>query len=260
MSIIQISAKNLGAVALPTFCPRCLWFKFHMNKLPWQMFPGIFSSIDSYNKRLVHAWFDDHNVVPPWLASLGEVVGYHKASFHYSHFQALVSTHNIRLTGSPDDVLILRNGSHVIIDYKTAKYTSHADTLYPMYEVQLNVYAFLGDALGLAPIAGLALVYMEPVTTVAAASNTKNHLVDGFGMDFQATVHPVAINVELLDPLLATVRRVFDCADPPVRSVGCKDCRAVDDLVAVAGGESRAATELEAALRGTLLLQFLRRV
>ena len=43
---IQISAKNLGALALPAFCPRCFWIRMKCGgKLPYQIFPGIFSSI-----------------------------------------------------------------------------------------------------------------------------------------------------------------------------------------------------------------------
>ena len=74
---IRISAKNLGALAMPDFCPRCFWLKLRMeNKLPFQIFPGIFSSIDSYTKNIVHSWFDTHGCCPVWLSELGEIKGY----------------------------------------------------------------------------------------------------------------------------------------------------------------------------------------
>jgi hypothetical protein len=51
---IRISAKNLGELAMPSFCPRCFWLKLRLNnRLPFQIFPGIFSSIDSYTKTIV---------------------------------------------------------------------------------------------------------------------------------------------------------------------------------------------------------------
>ena len=54
-SDLRISAKNLGAFALPGFCPRCFWLQLRVeNRLPFQIFPGIFSSIDAYTKRVVH--------------------------------------------------------------------------------------------------------------------------------------------------------------------------------------------------------------
>ena len=61
---VRISARTLGAVALPDFCRRCFWIRLRVNnKLPFQIFPGIFSSIDSYNKRIVHLGFSA-NIIP----------------------------------------------------------------------------------------------------------------------------------------------------------------------------------------------------
>jgi len=54
MPQFRISAKTLGELALPDFCPRCFWLKLHAKHLPLQIFPGIFSSIDAYTKRVVH--------------------------------------------------------------------------------------------------------------------------------------------------------------------------------------------------------------
>ena len=55
MKEITISAKHLGNINLPDFCPRCFWLKMHTGwKLPYQTFPGIFSSIDSYTKKVTN--------------------------------------------------------------------------------------------------------------------------------------------------------------------------------------------------------------
>jgi len=51
MTQLRISAKNLGELARPEFCPRCFWLRAHAKRLPFQIFPGIFSSIDAYTKR-----------------------------------------------------------------------------------------------------------------------------------------------------------------------------------------------------------------
>ena len=51
MEPLRISAKNLGELAKPDFCPRCFWLRTHAKRLPYQIFPGIFSSIDAYTKR-----------------------------------------------------------------------------------------------------------------------------------------------------------------------------------------------------------------
>ncbi|MBL1130660.1 MAG: hypothetical protein D8M54_19445 [Chloroflexi bacterium] len=65
VSEVAISAKDLGAVALAEFCPRCFWLKYKVgNKLPFQIFPGIFRPIDSYNKKVVHGYLDRHGAAP----------------------------------------------------------------------------------------------------------------------------------------------------------------------------------------------------
>ncbi len=65
---IQISAKNLGHLALPSFCPRCFWLKMRVRgKFPYQVFPGIFSSIDSYSKKITWRHYEKHGVIPEWL-------------------------------------------------------------------------------------------------------------------------------------------------------------------------------------------------
>jgi len=75
MTQLRISAKNLGAMLLPEFCPRCFWFKLKTgNKLPFQIFPGIFSSIDAYTKRVVHGWIDELGA-PAWLDEIGSITG-----------------------------------------------------------------------------------------------------------------------------------------------------------------------------------------
>ena len=71
---LQISSKDLGTLAMKGFCPRYFWIQ-RRTKQPWQIFPGVFSSIDSYSKKVVHGQFDKSGM-PGWLAPLGELKGY----------------------------------------------------------------------------------------------------------------------------------------------------------------------------------------
>ena len=232
-SQIRISAKNLGALALPSFCPRCFWIQMHAEGgLPYQIFPGIFSSIDSYGKKLVHGWFDRHGSAPPWLASLGNIKGYRPPP-HYSKFHVLDAESSVLLTGSPDGVLIRDDDSHLIIDYKTAKFTEHQDELFPMYEVQLNAYAYIGERCGLAPVSGLALIYTETVTDATAAARDANMTQDGFLMGFSSHIVPVRMSLDVIPTLLGKVRLILDCARPPESRQGCEDCRRLENLLSL---------------------------
>ena len=95
--LIRISAKALGELALPTFCPRCFWIKRKLrNKLPFrQPLPGVFSTIDSITKQVVHGYFDKHGRLPPWLAPLGDVVRYHEPP-HWSQFNTVIEERAVR--------------------------------------------------------------------------------------------------------------------------------------------------------------------
>lgn len=230
---IRISGKNLGAVALPNFCPRCYWIKLKLgDKLPYQIFPGIFSSIDSYTKKIVHSWFDKKNQQPNWLNSLGKFKGYiNPPTFH--KFNTIVDEFNILLTGSPDGVLLFEDDSYAIVDYKTAKYTGAQDSLFPMYETQLNAYTFIANALNYPRINKLALIYTEPITDGEKLSLEENFLDYGFAMEFNAQIVGVKINQDLLNPLFEKVRQIFEMNQPPNSAFGCKDCPKVDNLVSI---------------------------
>lgn len=228
---IQISAKNLGEIALPDFCPRCFWLKLRLkNKLPFQIFPGIFSSIDSYTKRVVYNIFDKFGESPSWLKDLGDVRGYIQSP-HYSKFNILDRENNILLTGVPDCIFIRSDGAHVIVDYKTAKYTGTQDRLFPMYEAQLNAYAIIGNQCGFEPVSDLALIYMEPVTDMDAAADITNHRGDGFAMGFIANIHKVKLDPSIISPLLSKTREIYELNSAPSGYEDCKDCTLLDQLI-----------------------------
>ncbi len=226
----RISAKNLGEVAQKNFCARCFWRKLRMSKLPFQIFPGIFSSIDSYTKRIVHSAFDHHGAPPSWSSALGEVIGYVPTT-SANRFNIHDDATDILLTGVPDEILLLRDQSHVIIDYKTAKFTAAQDSLLPIYETQLNVYAMIASQIGPKPVSGLALVYMEPQTDEETAMDGGNHRELGFSMPFHAHILPVEIKPRIIPPLLKRAREIYDATDPPPSREGCVDCRLVDELI-----------------------------
>lgn len=231
---IRISAKNLGALAMPNFCPRCFWLKIRMeNKLPFQIFPGIFSSIDSYTKSIVHGWFDTKGCCPPWLSELGDIKGYINPP-HFSKFQIIDKQNNILLTGGPDAVFVKTDNSYIIGDYKTARFTNAQDALLPMYEVQLNSYALIGEQCGLHPVTDLALIYMEPKTDKETACQESSHHEKGFSMHFRAGIHKVPLDPQMVTPLLSRVREIFELTSSPDGNSDCNDCQLLEKLITIA--------------------------
>jgi hypothetical protein len=200
----------------------------HVKTLPYQSFPGIFSTIDRYNKLIVQGYFDRTRSLPSWLGQLGEVESYVHPP-HWSKFKVLGEETGVTLRGEADGIFKMADGSYAIVDYKTAKYTPGQMGLYKSYEVQLNAYAFIGNRLDLAPVGQLALVYMEPATDEQTAK--KPHLVDdlGFSMGLTATVVPVDVRPDaLVPPLLREARNISEMDSPPpprARVQGVRGCR-----------------------------------
>ena len=228
---LTISARNLAAYASDRFCARCAWVQLHVKPLPYQTFPGIFSSIDRYNKLIVHSHFDREGRAPSWLQQLGDAETYIDPP-HWSKFSIVDQRTGVTLRGEADGIFRMADGTYTIVDYKTSRYTPGQEAMLPMYEAQLNVYAYIGERQNLRPVTQLALVYMEPLTQATTASEPE--MVDevGFSMGFKATIVPVDRRPDQLIPqLLDSARAMHELQVPPTGLKGCKDCRAVDGLV-----------------------------
>ena len=218
---------------MPDFCPRCFWIKLKVgNKLPFQIFPGIFNSIDSYSKRLVNSWFDRHKSLPFWLEGLGYITGYTKPP-HYSKFYITDKTTNITLRGSPDIIFNKKDGSYIIADFKTAKYTQKQDELLPMYETQLNAYALIGSQQGISPVSSLVLIYTEPVTDETACARDEHHHATGFIMGFSVHVEQVSLKPDTVQDLLAKTREIYELDEIPPHTGDCKNCECLEGLIEV---------------------------
>ncbi len=222
MDQINISAKVLGQAALEDFCPRCFWIILKVaNKLPWQIFPGIFSSIDAYTKKCVHALIEKGPDNPSWLDAMGEIVAWHKAP-HFSKFKTTIPEYGITLTGVADDIFELVDGSFVIPDYKTAKYTETQDKLLPMYSIQLNGYKVIAEAGDFKNVSGLWIVYFQPETEEVFAKGMTGS--NGFPMTFTAKPVQIKIDREGFDAALKRTREIYDMQKIPDGTTGCKDC------------------------------------
>lgn len=230
-----ISATELGYYASSRFCLHCAWVRRHVKNLPFQSFPGIFSTIDRYNKLIVRNHFDREISLPRWLDQLGKVERCVNPP-HWSSFKVLDEESGITIRGEADGIFQMSDDSYTILDYKTSKYSSAQRGMLKAYEVQLNAYAYIGERLGLSPVSRLALVYMEPVTDEQTIQDPR--LIDdkGFSMGFEATVVDVPLRPDqLIPPLLRKVNEVGEMDRPPVALPGCKDCEALGSLIDALG-------------------------
>ena len=228
---LRISAKHLGQIALADFCPRCFWTRLRCaDKLPFQIFPGIFASFDSFQKRVTTLHHQKYGTAPKWLDGFGDL-GEPLPIPHHSVFQTHDTATNILLTGVPDEMFRQKDGTLVILDNKTARFTKNQDVLLPLYEIQLNGYGFIAERLGMGKVSGLGLVYYEPQTELTTENIDAVLADDGFAMRFSAKLLPLELQLDRIPPLLHQVRSIFDLAKAPTGRDGCRDCKLLDGLL-----------------------------
>lgn len=233
MEQIRISGKVLGQLALDNFCERCFWIALKcQHRLPFQKFPGIFSSIDVFSKRVAAAHYEKYRRVPGWLEAFGDL-GEPVPIPHHSKFQTLYAGSKILLTGAPDELFRRRDGTLVILDNKTARFTDTQDELLGLYSVQLNSYAVIARRIGLGKVSVLGLVYYEPQTDVNSRSIDSVLCNDGFTMRFAAKLLPLPLKPGRIPSLLKKVRAIHDMPVAPAGKSGCKDCALLDGLAEI---------------------------
>lgn len=231
--IVKISAKNLGVLALKDHCPRCFYMKLKMGfRIPYQIFPGIFSTIDSYSKKITWGYCAKYGKLPqwfnPWEKFVKPIPAPHHSKFHFTDEET-----GIKLTGVPDDIFLMEDGKYFIVDYKTARFTGNQDSLLPIYQVQLNGYALIFEKLGMGKIGGIGLCYYEPQGQAPVERDIENFLYqDGFVMPFKAHLKKLELNpVGVVMPLMKQVRKIWDSKQVPAAREKCKDCQLLGEMM-----------------------------
>jgi RecB family exonuclease len=195
--------------------------------------PGVFNTIDNFSKRLVHSILDRKEAWPGWLPIFGGAAGY-TTGLHFSRFYCKDLKTRIILTGTPDDILQLTDGSYHVTDYKTAHVTARQDELLPLYETQLNAYAYIAPRLverdPLTPISGISLTFFEPIADIADGCIGEH----GPHMRFRIAWKPLQLRCErLIPPLLSRAREIFELHQPPAHTHTCQDWELITCLLSL---------------------------
>ena len=222
-----IGVKDLGNLVLPDFCPRCFWYERHYGPFP-SRFPGIFNVLDSISKKSVTRSLFQRKKLPNWLKFSDivrevdlEEIGTVEKRYNRKYLVARHKKSDWILRGDPDVVFELKDGSLHIVDFKTARFTSRQDELFPLYEVQLNGYTVLAHK---KPVSKLSLVYCEP----------KSELLDdiNFRLEFTIKIVDINLNPKKLFDLLTKAREIVDLKEPPQARPNCKDtCFYIDKII-----------------------------
>jgi PD-(D/E)XK nuclease superfamily len=226
MQQFRISAKNLAQLNVPGHCKSCFWHLTKIrNKPPYSIFPGIFSSFDRIQKLTVERHFEDTDAFPTWLGPMADATGIADTP---ARMELIHSETDIVLVGLPDHVFEWADGKVSPIDYKTARFTKGQDELKPLYEGQLEAYAFLLKETCDRDSEKAALVYFEPKGDKVTITK------EGFSQPWIVNVVELKISGQRAVELLVEARDIFDRSTPPNGRAECRDCELVEKLVSVA--------------------------
>ena len=226
-----ISATELGNYATRYPCLRCAWIRMHVKDLPYQTFPSIFSSIDSFTKNVISAFFEKFSRLPDWLEEIGEVTENIKPP-NWRKFYRDVETIGVRVRGEADAIFRLSDGSYVIADYKTSRYNPERKYALLSYQMQLNAYAWIAESVGYSPISRLYLIFMEPESQKEFASSNSSISEMGMALGFKSNIIEVERRPEkLIPPILDLVHSVSKMKIPPKGRNRCKNCVRLDEMI-----------------------------
>ena len=169
------------------------------------------------------------------MAGIGDATEYIDPP-HWSKFQATDAAMGVTLRGEADAIFRLSDGSCAIVDYKTSRYNPENRGQHRVYRAQLNAYAWIARRLDFPPVSRLALIYMEPATGDDESAAPELVDDDGFALGFRPRVVEVELAPErLIPPLLRRAVGVHALPEPPAARDGCRDCAALDGLLAALG-------------------------
>jgi hypothetical protein len=237
MAEVRINARDLGQVLLDNFCERCFWFtrKFPLSQNhPFASpMPGIVSQADTYIKRVVNTHLQRTGSLPSWLIDalknsfpdldFRSVRFVNTVGWQFSLFEA-----RCVLAGEADAIWEFPDEGWFIADYKMASITQTQKRLLPLYQAQLNAYAYLAQQLQKKAVIGLALIYFEPEHNVQAVNDldllqrTKGQMMLGF----RCTVVPVNLHpTNWVEELCRRVFSILSLTTPPTGKEGCQGCQ-----------------------------------
>ena len=237
MQPLRISARELGQLLLNNFCERCFWFAKNFplaqNHPLSSPMPGIVSQVDAYAKRVVNTHWQSSGFLPPWLTnalrdSFAGLNFHSVRPINPTRWRLSLFNNRCELVGEADAIWEFADGSWFIADYKTASRTPTQQSLFPLYEAQLNAYAYLAQKLQGKTIAGLALIYFEPEHNIPNASQLLQRTSGQMMLGFQCTVVPVPLKpTNWVSRLCWRVLQILSSPSPPTGKQNCQGCQAL---------------------------------
>lgn len=224
MATVKIAAKQLGWLKMGDVCQRCLWL-MQKHPLPEDSvyaspLSSIFRRFENFIQNSISHVMQQTRKLPSWLANALQNAFPSMPDVQSVLFPKMwsVQVGSAELTGKADILCRLEDETWLIADFKLSKPSTNYK---PLYETQLNAYAFLAKKQQKLTISHLALIYFE-FDEQSVAMPT----ISGIMAPIKCTVHPVAVWGD--DEIVALVRQMSDLLSlqqPPDPKPDCPRCR-----------------------------------
>jgi len=214
-----------------TECPRCFWLVNRCGiKLPKTLPFALNNAIDG----LLKAEFDEHRAagtLPPIFASLnGRATLFTdttqletwRNNFQGVRWKDPSSGHT--LFGAVDDLLQFQDGTTAVVDYKSTG--SAHPTIYPSYQLQMDVYTYLLQQLGFKTAAKAYFAFFVVVKD------------DGFNgrLPFREALIEVTPTPARVPALFAQAVAVAQADELPTPGAACDLCRWYGEAASIVDG------------------------
>ncbi|MFN3421016.1 MAG: PD-(D/E)XK nuclease family protein [Armatimonadota bacterium] len=212
---LKIAAKQLGWLKMEDFCPRCVWL-MQRHPIPQgsvydSPLSQFFRRFENFVQQLVKGG------IPSWLSMALQTAF---PSMPSVRRMLIPPTWSLRvggglLTGRPDVLWELEDGTLFIADYKLSQPSTR---FAPLYETQLNAYALMAKRQQKSKVSHLALIYFE--LSEEGLPPTEN-----LELPIKCTVQPVSVWDEgEVEALVEEMVGLLSQPQPPPPKPNCQRC------------------------------------
>lgn len=184
----------------------------------------VFRQFEDFVQRSIREVMQQTGQLPSWLVNALQTALPSMPKVQKVQIQQTwsVQVGDAELTGRADILCHLTDGTWLIADFKLSQPSTK---FVPLYETQLNAYAFLARRKQNLQVSSLALIYFEfDERTVAMPS------MGGIMAPMKCTAQPVAVwSDEEVEALVEQMVNLLSLEQPPDPRPGCHKCR--EDLM-----------------------------